>query len=122
MKIRIKGNSVRLRLSKPEVEKLSIENPLQEHSYFASNTFSYVLKVVTNGSDLGVDFEHGTITMTVPGSLIKDWPKNEIVGFNTTIETPGREPLKLVLEKDFKCLDNSTEDQTDNYVNPNQIC
>ena len=26
--------------------------------------------------------------------------------------------LYLLLEKDFQCLDNSIEDQTDNYENP----
>jgi len=30
--------------------------------------------------------------------------------------------LHLLLEKDFVCLDNTAEDQSDNYPNPNKAC
>jgi hypothetical protein len=30
--------------------------------------------------------------------------------------------LKLLLEKDFVCLDHTDEDQSDNYPNPNKTC
>ena len=30
--------------------------------------------------------------------------------------------LYLLIEKDFACLDHSSEDQSDNYENPNKTC
>jgi len=30
--------------------------------------------------------------------------------------------LYLLIEKDFKCLDETTEDQSDNFENPNIAC
>jgi hypothetical protein len=30
--------------------------------------------------------------------------------------------LFLLVEKDFVCLDNTVEDQSDNYPNPNAVC
>jgi hypothetical protein len=34
---------------------------------------------------------------------------------------PAQE-LFLLIEKDFVCLDNTFEDQSDNYPNPNAVC
>ena len=39
MKLRIKGNSLRLRLSKTEVEKLAVAKYLEERTLFGSKYF-----------------------------------------------------------------------------------
>jgi hypothetical protein len=49
----------------------------------------------------------------MPELMAKNWATTEKVGFE---ETNG--PLYLLVEKDFKCLDNVAEDQSDNYPNP----
>jgi hypothetical protein len=59
------------------------------------------------------------ITMQIPESLAKEWVETQKVGFEYNQELPNGDKLCLLLEKDFKCLDeNITEDQSDSYDNP----
>lgn len=122
MKIRIKGNSVRYRLTRPEVERFSREGFLEEKTVFPSATFTYILKAKPGISDLQADMSDQTITLYFPDSEKEQWYKSERVGYKNTIPTAGGESLFLLLEKDFACLDNVEEDQSDNYPNPNAVC
>ncbi|MDQ3021170.1 MAG: hypothetical protein M3R36_11465 [Bacteroidota bacterium] len=122
MKLRISGNSIRLRLSKSEVEKLSHNGSLEEHALFGKNVFSYALQCKADCSELCADFEKGKITVFIPESFIKDWAENDVIGFDTKMETSNNELLNILVEKDFKCLDETEEDQSDNYENPNRLC
>jgi hypothetical protein len=45
--------------------------------------------------------------------MVKEWEDTDKVGFEETAGT-----IYLLVEKDFKCLDNVAEDQSDNYPNP----
>ncbi len=58
--------------------------------------------------------------MFVPAELLKNWPDNNVVGFNTKMAVAEYTTLYLLLEKDFVCLDETAEDQSDNYENPNK--
>ncbi len=122
MKLRIKGNSVRLRLSKTEVEKLAVANYLEELTSFGNNTFVYALQVKDIGDGLSADFDGSKITVFIPEILIKDWAVNDVTGFNATMKVSDEESLYILVEKDFKCLDEATGDQQDNYENPNKTC
>ena len=122
MKLRIKGNSIRLRLSKPEVEKLAVVRYLEERTVFGSTTFSYALQSKDGGDELSADFAGGKITVFIPEIFIKDWAVNDVIGFNATKQLSDAEALNILVEKDFKCLDQVTEDQQDNYENPNKTC
>jgi hypothetical protein len=122
MKLRIKGNSVRLRLSKTEVEKLAVAKYLEESTSFGNNTFVYALQVKDHGDELSADFDGSKITVFIPGIFIKDWAVNDVTGFNATMKVSDEESLYILVEKDFKCLDETTGDQQDNYENPNKTC
>lgn len=122
MKIRIKGNSVRLRLTKTEVENLCTVGYLEERTSFVNNTFVYALQSKADCSELTADFEGGKITIFIPASFIKDWAINDIVSLEAQMQLNGTESLYLLVEKDFQCLDETTEDQSDNYENPNNTC
>lgn len=121
MKLRIKGNSLRIRLTKSEVSKLADTGYLEEQTAFASNRFVYALQR-TEAGELSATFESNKITMYVPAAFTKDWPINNVVGLDTKMPLPGDESLYLLIEKDFVCLDHTTEDQSDNYENPNKTC
>lgn len=71
---------------------------------------------------LSAEFEHGKITVFIPEIFIKDWATNNVVGFNSQIGSENPEGLNILVEKDFKCLDETEEDQSDNYENPNRAC
>ncbi|WP_336518398.1 DUF7009 family protein [Pollutibacter soli] len=121
MKLRIKGNSIRLRLSKPEVEKLAVANYLEERTPFGNNSFRYALQT-TDAAEISADFDGSKITVFIPEIFIKDWAVNDVVGFNAAMHVSDTESIFILVEKDFKCLDEATEDQSNNYENPNKTC
>ena len=122
MKIRIQGNSIRIRLSKSEVDKLSAIGYIEEKTSFGSNSFCYCLQRKSEISELAASYMDNKITMYVPELFLANWPENNIVGFDANMPIGENEHLYLLLEKDFKCLDNVTEDQSDNFENPNKTC
>lgn len=122
MKLRIKGNSIRYRLSRSEVAKFASTGYIEEQTSFGDNKFIYALQQKTDGNDLSASFEENKITMFVPATLANGWAENDIVGFNSNMAITDGNNLYLLLEKDFICIDETTEDQSDNYENPNKAC
>lgn len=118
MKIRIRGNSVRFRLTKTEVETFSKAGFIEEKTAFGNRTFSYAVKTSSAVDNLRADFEDDTITLYLPQKDGQEWFEDEKVGFENTIRLNNDQELYLLLEKDFACLDNTIEDQSDNYPNP----
>lgn len=122
MKLRIKGNSVRIRLTKTEVNSIAAVGYIEEETWFGNNRFVYALQKVDEGNTLTAALETNKMIMFVPAALANDWPDNSIVGFEANIPLAGNKKLYLLLEKDFICLDETSEDQSDNYENPNKAC
>lgn len=121
MKLRIKGNSLRLRLTKSEVRKLWIEKKIFETTSFGKNNFIYELQCDSN-SGLSAELNENKITVFIPESFAKDWDENDIVGIEANIELKNNEVLNILVEKDFKCIERTSEDQSDNFENPNNSC
>ncbi len=122
MKIRIKGNTVRYRLSKTEVLQLTETGGLKEETEFLNGSLVYAIRQVESG-ELAAEFSQQVITLKVPGSLLKGWADTEQVGIDGYMPLPGGNKLYLLLEKDFKCIDLATrEDQSDYFENPQLIC
>lgn len=117
MKLRLKGNSIRLRLSKTEVETLALEGLITEKTDFGDTAFVYRLKKDDN-NHLGAVFQPAELTVYIPHGFANDWPHNPIVGIDNKAADGSYPDLFILIEKDFKCLDNTEEDQADNYDNP----
>ena len=122
MKLRIKGNSLRIRLTKSEVSKLAEIGYLEETTVFPNGLLVYTLQKSNETSVLFASFENNTIKMFVPNDFVKEWPGNNVVGIDSKMQLPNNELLYLLLEKDFVCLDETTEDQSDHFENPNKAC
>lgn len=123
MKIRIKGNSVRMRLSRSEVERFGKEGYLEEQTMFVNGAFTYALAQKESGEELTAGIDGQKVTMYVPEKLVKEWSGTDMVGLNANMPLPNGEHLFLLLEKDFKCIDAAViEDQSDNYDNPLMSC
>ena len=127
MKMRIKGNFIRYRLTKTEVQQLSESGVVSEKTFFSKNNIlTYTLKTKTDVIDLQVEFNNADITIFINSLIAKEWNNNQKVGYRGTVSIDERENnvLVLLVEKDFQCLDETEEDQSDNYPNPlndNQI-
>jgi hypothetical protein len=117
MKIRIKGNAVRIRLTKSEVDRFGKEGTIEEHTAFGHSQLTYQLKQQAQES-MSASFENNTVTVRMPISWAEEWIQTERVGYEYNMPLPDGTTLYLLVEKDFVCLDNTTEDQSDNYPNP----
>ncbi|MBL7698042.1 MAG: hypothetical protein JNK79_07780 [Chitinophagaceae bacterium] len=122
MKLRIKGNSVRIRLSKTEVDELVSGLSIEETTSFGENTFGYTVKPVNYSDQLTASYDNNIISLYVPKVLLKDWSTNSVVGFEAMMPLDDSDHLHLLLEKDFKCLDKTIGDQSDFFDNPSTNC
>ncbi len=121
MKIRIKDNSVRFRLTKSEVAQLCQTQSIKAQTDFMSNTFYYEIIASNTVNNLSIDFVDNKITLLFPRQEADIWQASERITYEF-ISTEKQGPFKILLEKDFACLDHSTEDQSDNYPNPSKTC
>lgn len=114
MKIRIKGNSVRFRLTRSELNLLAEKMEIIEKTLFPSGqNFSYGIKA-HEGTSIQADFVDQGIWISIPKDKLLHWSKSEQVGYE---ENYGG--LKILLEKDFKCMtEREGEDESDHYPNP----
>ena len=112
MKIRIKGNSLRFRLTKSDFTTLLGDLLIMEQSDFLSHSFVYGIQITQNNT-LFADFKDGCMILQLPAAMLLELIKTDKVGFS---DNSG--PVALLIEKDFACLDNVDEDQSDNFPNP----
>jgi hypothetical protein len=117
MKIRIKGNSLRFRLSRPEVKKFSESGFLEERVHFTGNALIYRVEK-TDEHEFSADFIENSICLYFPQRLLKEWIETDRTGFEYLQRITGQELLHLLIEKDFTCLEKTAEDQHDQYPNP----
>ena len=122
MKIRIKDNSIRFRLTKSEVKKLCTEGYLQSTTELNTATLTYAIQVQENMQSLNADFVNNNITLLFPSAEAAVWNDSDRITYENTVILNSGNSLKLLLEKDFICLDHTHEDQSDNYENPNKTC
>ena len=116
MKIRIKDNSVRFRLNQSEVALLGQTGLVSCTTEFTGHPLVYTIQT-SSDSELTVLFIENTIVLKMPQEMVNEWVSTDRVGFD------GQSGLvKILIEKDFVCIDNSVEDQSDNYPNPSLKC
>jgi hypothetical protein len=121
MKLRIRGNSIRLRLKRGEVESLAAGNKLIEETEFPGTVFSYSLELSDN-EDMVASFDDGRIEISMPREIIPEWADTDLVTLYTEQELPGDGKLEILVEKDFTCLEpghhRNCEDDQDTYPHP----
>jgi hypothetical protein len=122
MKIRIKGNSIRIRLTKTEVENFGKLGVLEDATEFGGSRLVYAIESKSTIDQMQASFENNRITVWIPENIQKEWVSTERIGFENKFDIGDNKQLFLLIEKDFVCLDNTFEDQSDNYPNPNAVC
>jgi hypothetical protein len=117
MKLRLKGNSIRYRLSKTDIEAFGENGYIEERTEIGPDMFVYSLQK-SDELNLGATLGTNKLTIYMPASWVSEWVTTERVGYEHYMNLPNGNKLYLLLEKDFKCLDETSEDQSDNYDNP----
>ena len=120
MKIRIKGDSLRLRLTQSEVAQLAKEGKVQSSVGFTPlKALVYGLEIAGQASEVSARFEENVITVSVPQGLAKEWTETDLVGFDAQQPIEEGRTLSILIEKDFHCLvPRAGENESDQYPNP----
>ena len=117
MKLRIKGNSIRFRLTQSEVNRLASEGLVRESVSFSESTFGYEIHSDSEIDAITADLERMLIVVSVPTNRIRGWAGSESI----SIEHDGSP--SILIEKDFACLTvRPGEDDLDAFPNPRQEC
>ena len=121
MKLRIKGDSLRLRVSRSEVEKLLAGDCLEETIHFTPERvakFTYALQQETSLSRPTVQYSRNKVTILIPAEQANAWGTTDQVGIAEEISLGNLGSLALLIEKDFACLDRNEGDNEDAFPNP----
>ena len=119
MKIRIKGDSIRLRLAQAEVDQIGANKMVSESTHFNNSTFTYSLKTHDSDAVVEATFDNNEICVSINKHVAQNWASTDQVG----IQSNPSAALAVLIEKDFKCLTvREGEDESDLFKNPNTVC
>jgi hypothetical protein len=123
MKLRIKGNSLRLRISRSEMDRLVHTGRIEDTVQFtpvAGESFTYALEHDGNTGQVAVRYVSGSVAVVVPTAQVMRWTVESEVGIYESLVLDASNSLDLILEKDFACIDGSDADNADTFQNPNE--
>lgn len=113
MKLRVRGSTLRLRLTKPEVDALVTKGLVEEFAEFPANArLRYAVAV--EGAKVSASFDSSGVVIRIPRAEADRWRDSDEVGIEGT---DG--PTRILVEKDWACVQpRSDEDPAVMYENP----
>ena len=101
MKLRIKGNSIRFRLTQSEVKIVEQTGLVKDQIKF-SDSISLEYEIKANGLEyVEATYSENKITLKVNESLIRDWAHSDQVTISSSLDLSSNENLTILIEKDF---------------------
>ncbi|MEO5951843.1 MAG: hypothetical protein ABIQ44_05165 [Chloroflexia bacterium] len=115
MKLRLRSNTIRLRLLKAEVDQLALGLAVTE-TLPTPKPFHYRVEAAEI-AEIAASFEDSTLTVRVPRDWVSTWASTDEVGRSAI--TDG---IQILIEKDWACTTPRTsEDETGTYANPTAL-
>ncbi len=117
MKLRIRANTIRLRLTQGEVQRLASGERIEERTTFEGGA---VLAYAISSSEIAApraSFAGGAVEVVVPRGAVGVWAASDRVGIEG-----GHGALSILVEKDFACLTPRVHEDDDAFPNPNATC
>jgi hypothetical protein len=111
VKLRIRGDSIRLRLTRTEVDALRERGWVEET--VALTPAQLVYRIERSPSATSVSFDGKRLVAAVRDEVVRDFCDTERVGFDA--EHAG---VRLLVEKDWQCLAPRDEDDADAFPHP----
>lgn len=123
MKLRIRGNSIRLRLLRGEVAEFAANGVLRETISFGASSLAYVLQMTDAENSLKTEFNGSEIVVSVPIATARNWTETDLISLTGEQRIADDKFLTILVEKDFVCLDRiSDKDNKDAYPNTSHKC
>lgn len=135
MKLRIKGNSLRLRLLRGEVEQFGRTGRVAEIICFGvapAAQLVYVLEFDRQAQKITAHFADNQITVKVPDAVARAWAESDeitlrseqpIAAADARRKADSDDVLRILIEKDFVCLDRKDDpENADAFPHPTGKC
>jgi hypothetical protein len=120
VKIRIKDNSIRLRLTRGEVDAMRDNGVVTSNTGFpGGRKFSYALESSPASVNPAAFYSDNEIRVRLPETLVLAWSTTEQISIRGEQVLDDGGKLSILVEKDFACLTHRPdEDQSDMFPNP----
>jgi len=122
MKLRIKGDSLRIRVGRNELANFLRDGRIEDTIHFGAAPearLTYVLEAsAIDITQTQVRYSPQEVTVVLTPGQIRQWRQEEQVGVYTHVPLGPGAALEVVVEKDFACLDRGDEDNKDTFANP----
>jgi hypothetical protein len=122
MKIRIKGNSIRLRLARLEVAALARSASIVERTAFdLGQSLTFTLRPSRDSRAISASCRDGAVTVHIPEAKARAWASGDEVGLSAEHPCGDGETLSILIEKDFQCLHGGAAPDPDAYPHPAEV-
>ena len=120
MKLRIRDNSVRFRLTQGEVDVLRTDGVVSARTGFpGAREFQYVVESSPAIVAPGAFLSDCVMTVRLPETTVLDWATTDQVSIDGEQLLEDGEVVQILVEKDFTCLaPREGEDETDMFPHP----
>ena len=121
MKLRIKGNSLRLRVTRSELVRFQAGHRIEETVHFAEAPeakLTYALESAIQASPVRIRYRSRDVTIVLSERQVRIWEAETEVGVYATLDMGSAGPVEVVVEKDFACLDRSDDENSDTFAHP----
>ena len=120
VKLRIRDNSIRLRLMRGEVEALNDSGVVSARTGFpGGRSFSYVVESSPASVKPAAFFSDNVVTIRIPETAVLAWASSEQVSIESEQLLDDGDVLKILVEKDFACLaPRDGEEEADMFPHP----
>lgn len=120
LKLRIRDNSIRLRLTRGETERLAREGRVTASIAFpGGGRLEYAVESAPGLEAPAADYAGDRVRVRVPESEVRDWAGSDRVSIAGEQALGGDAVLAILVEKDFECLTpRAGEDESDMFPHP----
>jgi hypothetical protein len=128
MKLRIRSNSVRVRVDRRDLAELLDRGRVLDVLCFgpgSAHTFTYAVMIgAAPPGRMFADYASGLLVLTIDPVTAEVWAAGDRVGFDQEQAVEGG-TVRVILEKDFACLDRPAGDEAEDawaFPNPAAAC
>ena len=121
MKLRLQANSIRFRLKRSEVEQFARTGIVEERIIAGSGDnqmFAYVLESSDKVSSPRAKLTPHAVIVQVPPDALMRWASTDQIGIEGEQPVVDQATLRIVIEKDFACIEGTDEQNADTFPNP----
>jgi hypothetical protein len=120
MKLRIRGDSIRLRLTKTDVATLTEKGSVSERMQLSpQSALEYRLTADDQREKARVSMANNVLEVCLPREQVDQWARSNQVGIEATQANGNEQGLLVLVEKDFPCLtERPHEDDSDAFDRP----